>query len=239
MDSAQVLFKDEKFLVIIGNARKVTSGPIQPRISRGFLSRFIDKADIVIRMNNIKNNWSPGIGRRTDILAIMNTGRPKYAQGKLISRWRLKGLKEILFVVPPKEIQHILSSPRDNPNPNHGIQFADKILENQGWTNMSVSYTDGDLMLKLGETLSSMTGNKCNPSTGIRVIAHVLSQSRFQGYKVYLVGFGFEGWSGHAFDAERHYIEDRLASGLLHVPIQSDKRGSMLCTIRSFFSRTA
>ncbi len=73
MDMASSPSPKEKRLVVVGNAPVVTSGPIQPKVSSRFLKRFINESDLVIRMNDVKNRGARGVGRRTDILAIMNT----------------------------------------------------------------------------------------------------------------------------------------------------------------------
>ena len=210
----------EKRLVIVGNSRVLTFGPIQPKVSARFLSQFIDESDFVIRMNDIKNRWFRGVGRRTDMIAIMNTGVLKFTQGKLISRKMTKGLREVLFVVPDIQIQQ---ATLPNQNPAVGKQLANEILIHQKWAQLPVSVTDERHMLELADTLNSMGRRRCAPSTGICVIAHVLNQPRFADYQIYLVGFGFRGWRGHNFAAERKYIETRLENGLLNVPIQPGK----------------
>ena len=224
----------KKRLVIVGNAKNVTSGPIQSEQTSDFLNQFIDQSDIIIRMNDVKNVDSEGIGSRTDILAIMNTGQRKYLREKQFPQLILTNLKEILFVVPSKEIEKL--SFQKSENPNCGIQFADKILKHQGWDKMPVTYTDDNQMLQLQETLSSMSGRSCMPSTGIRVIEHVLNQLRFHDYKVYLVGFGFEGWLGHGFDAEKLYVQELLDRDKLRVPVQATRHNSVIGVIRNCFS---
>lgn len=222
----------KKRLVIVGNATNVTSGPIQPKQTIRFLNKFINQADIIIRMNNIKNIGVKGIGSRTNILAIMNTGKPKYLMNNKFPQLILKDLEEILFVVPPEEIDSITPS----KNSNHGIQFADKILKHQGWCDMRASFTDYDQMLQLFEKLKFISGRDFMASTGLRVIEHVLSQQRFHDYKIYLVGFSFEGWSGHAFEAERAYVQELLDKKNLHVPIQTSTFKSMKSIIKKYLS---
>jgi hypothetical protein len=206
----------EKRLVIVGNAPVLTYGPIQPKVSSRFLRRFINESDLVVRMNDIKNRGAREIGRRTDILAIMNCGLPKYFQGKLISRRMTRELQEILFVVQDKEVQQFRSNASNELN--QGKKFAEKILKHQEWTEIPAYFTDDSQMLELAKKLNSIGNRKCIASTGIRVIEHILNQSRFDDYKIYLLGFGFKGWKGHNFGAERNYIEERLKSGLIHIP---------------------
>lgn len=202
-------------LVVVGASPTLTVGPLQPEILAGRLARFIDGADLVIRMNDLKNRNAPGVGRRTDVLAVMNQGAPgvRYAHGPRIEHPLLDGLREILFVAPPEDIaRHGHEQPDD---PAAAVDLAGAIVAHQGWSALETGYIRAEVVRDLRTGLAGLADGWSTPSTGARVVAHVLSEPRFAGFQLFLVGFGFQGWPGHSFAAEHRYCLDLRAAGRL------------------------
>ena len=204
-------------VVIIGNAPIVNSGPLQPKITASLLSRFIDSCDVIIRMNNIKNINSPGIGTRTDILAMMNTGAPAegYAARKLTCAPILAHLRDIVFVVPPNDMKSLSDNPTDDPA--HGRDFSSEIIIQQGWTDLKISFVRDAVIERLSASIAEFAGSRFMASTGARTIAHVLNDPRFFGYNIFIVGFGFEGP-----DCQKHICKNLVAAGKLRVVSKAD-----------------
>ena len=203
-------------VVIIGNGGAPTAGPFQPPVSSVGLSRFIDRSDVVIRMNDLNNLGAPGIGNRTDILAVNNSGLPgrRHAQGMRIAAPILRGLREILIPVPRSEIALWAADPGDDPA--RVYDWSAGILAHQGWGALAVSWIGDSVTAALTADLVRRAGRACLPSTGVRVIAYVLSEPRFREHDRYLIDFHcVGGWEGHAWAAERGYIESQIAAGRL------------------------
>jgi hypothetical protein len=56
----------------------------------------------------------------------------------------------------------------------------------------------------------------------MRTIWFVLRSKRFEPHQKYLVGFGFEGWSGHAFDSEARIVKSLARRGKLQILQEGD-----------------
>ena len=205
-------------VVIVGSATALNAGPLACHVPRFALASFIDRSDCVIRMNDVKNAWVRGIGRRTDLLMVMNGGGPAwgYTEGPLINPGFLRELSEIVFVVPHAEFVGPRAIPTSDPH--HGTDFSDRIVQRQGWAGKMRTTIDPDVAMELDRQLRLRVGRECVASTGIRAIFHVLASARFAGWRIYVVGFGFVGWKGHAFDAERTIVCDLVTQGRLRVP---------------------
>lgn len=199
-------------IVIVGNAPVLTQGPFQSPIPARRLARFIDEADVVVRMNELKNRRTWGLGGRTDVLAVMNESgaSARFTSGPRIEHPLLARLREILFVVPPAEI--VRRSSRQ-PEPARSRDHAPAILVHQGWSGLPHRYVRNDVVEGLCAELAGLGADSPYPSTGARVIAHVLAEPGYAGWSVHLVGFAFAGWDGHAFDAERRWCEALRTAG--------------------------
>ncbi len=199
-------------VVVVGNAPVLTQGPLQPPIPARRLARFLDEADVVVRMNDLKNRRTWGLGRRTDVLAVMNYSGPaaRFANGPRIEDPVLAGLREILFVVPPAEVAR---RSRQEPEPAGWPDHGPAILAHQGWSALPRRYIRDEVGDGLCAALAGQGATAPFPSTGARVIAHVLADPLYAGCSVHLVGFAFAGWEGHAFDAERRWCEALRADG--------------------------
>ncbi len=53
-------------------------------------------------------------------------------------------------------------------------------------------------------------------STGILAAHFFLKNPEYQDYQVYLHGFSFEGWDGHAWDKEKNYINHLFQQQKIH-----------------------
>jgi hypothetical protein len=195
-------------VVIIGARPLVTRGFFQARSSPNALARFIDTSDVVIRMNNIKNVGVPGLGNRTDILAVTNTGQPghRYAHAARLDHPMIAGAAEIWFGTPSELAE--LGEFQGTGDPLAGRDWAPEILSFQGWSNRRHDAIAAEITRNLGAKLKRLGSSKPDPSLGVRVIARVLEESRFSDHVVHLVGFGFRGPnpSPHDFKAEHAWV---------------------------------
>ena len=206
-------------VVVIANAPMMTSGPFQDPSTPGALSRFIDGSEIVVRMNDIKNVGVPGLGRRTDILAITNTGGPgsRYATRTILDHPIIVDTPEIWFGSAPElidsgEVEQITTS-------SSGWDWAPKITAFQRWEQRKWRYIPAEVTRDLTTTLRALGSQSIDPSLGARVVAQVLADPRFHDHAIHLLGFGFRGVDAHDFDAERLWINELAEAGrIAHAP---------------------
>ncbi len=195
-------------IAIVGN------GPI-----RDGLAGMIDSADLVIRFNLCRSSGRGGA--RTDIVAVCNTGRPALemlAGGGWKGSAAVRQAQEI-WCVRASETFAALRAPLSRSHPDLD-DFCD-------------DYTCGF------ETFARTTGRRLNvipaethrgldaalaafdpppyvvPSSGLVTISHVLESVAREGDRIWLAGFGHEGWQWHPFTAERRWVEARIAAGRL------------------------
>ena len=199
-------------VVVIGNAPMMTRGLFQDPSTPRSLSRFIDGSDVVVRMNDIKNLGVPGLGRRTDILAVTNTGGPgsRYAHRTILDHPVIADTAEIWFGSAPElinsgESEQIITSVT-------GQDFAPKIVAFQHWEQREWRYIPAEVTRNLTKELNVLGSWSKDPSLGVRVVAQVLANPRFLGHAVHLMGFGFRGVDAHDFDTERRWIDELAAS---------------------------
>ena len=206
-------------VVVIGNAPMMTFGPFQDPSTPRALSRFIDGSDVVVRMNNLKNLGVPGLGHRTDIHAVTNTGGPaaRYSSRAMLDHPVIAGAPEIWFGSAPElinsgESEQVITSMT-------GQDLAPKIVAFQHWEQRDRQYIEAEVTRKLTTALRSLGSWSKDPSLGTRVVAQVLADSRFRDHAVYILGFGFRGVDAHDFDAERRWFDQLAAAGrIAHAP---------------------
>ncbi|MBB4006524.1 Urease operon accessory protein [Allorhizobium taibaishanense] len=179
----------------------------------------IDAADLVIRFNNVRNFGRAG--RRTDIVAVCNTGRP--AKTMLRSRtWRnSRAVSEsgaIWSVRDPVKLEAM------KPEVLQDFPELEDLFEDHTEDFDAFARSGGkDHFVLPGSTHESAVaaltpydpGSYVVPSSGLVVVSHILQDPTFAGDTVFLAGFSHEGWSGHPFAAERQLINAHIEAGRL------------------------
>ncbi len=225
-----------KVQVALGLRRKrlviVASAPLQ----RDF-SRFIDSADCVVRFNNCKN-YGRQAGTRTDILYLNNTGDPDVQR---TLRFFLKprtpaqleaelpyrsSARAFYFVRPPAHYFQALMQDRldqgvqlagqELPRHSHGRDIAAEVavslrLPADRTHRLSAQFHDS----VIGKLEEFGIGDALFPSTGMLGVEHILSCEDFAGYDIVALGFGFSGWEGHPWEAERQLMQRYAREGRL------------------------
>jgi hypothetical protein len=180
----------------------------------------IDASDLVIRFNDVQSFGGNG-GTRTDVVAVCNTGRP--AAAMLTSEdWMrsspVQTCSEIWCVRDPGKFAAL----RDPLRLTHPAldDFCDDYTS--GFSALAADA--GKLFYviptavhdRLDHELDAHeAGHYVSPSSGIMVIAHVLSADRFSGWDVEIAGFGHAGWEHHPFEAERRLVDAWVKQGRL------------------------
>lgn len=177
----------------------------------------IDAADLVIRFNGSRNFGSAG--RRTDIIAVCNTGRPGAAM-LADPAWRdseaVRRTTEIWSVRDPDKFADLkpalaISHPELD-------DFCDDYTD--GFATFAAArgkrhrIIHRDVHEALDEALLALDAEPyVVPSSGMVVIEALLSDPEHAEDTIILAGFGHSGWDGHPFDAERRLVDRHIASG--------------------------
>ncbi|MBP2236656.1 hypothetical protein J2Z31_003170 [Sinorhizobium kostiense] len=179
----------------------------------------IDAADVVVRFNDCRSVGKGG--NKTDIVAVCNTGRPALA---MLGGGRWKTSK------PVRQARAIWSV-------RSGAKFAAMraklAVTHPDLDDFCDDYTAGF------ESFARATGRPHRvipagrqeglerdlarfepppyvvPSSGLLVIADILSSFASDRDDVVLAGFGHSGWEWHPFATERRYVEALASEGRL------------------------
>ena len=171
---------------------------MMPPISGRQLADFIDACDIVVRFNEIKNRDEDWIGRRTGVLVLNCLA--KHANERY-DHFLLSGFDTIWIVG------------------NLHSDNLKKTLTVQGWHDKNVSGIECPTYTRL---LTWARERSKNPdlllSAGCIAIESLVTSARYADWDKYIVGYTFNGWSGHDWTVERELCERYVSAGLLRIP---------------------
>ncbi|MEH3147700.1 MAG: hypothetical protein PGN34_20680 [Methylobacterium frigidaeris] len=173
----------------------------------------IDAAACIVRFNNAPG-FEDGTGARVTHLALVNRGGqmrewlddPRFLDRPVVRRARA-------FILPFP----MLPEEHNRPEPVCWTREALALLRPLG---KPVHILPEALHAEARRLLGPRTAGRPNPSTGFLVtLALLLARSARSG-PVAAHGFGFAGWSGHPWAAERAWFADAAAAGRirLHPP---------------------
>ncbi len=178
----------------------------------------IDRADIVIRFNHCRSLGAGG--RRTDVVAVCNTGRPGREMTQEL-HWRespgVVSATAIWCVRDPAKFSEMEPDiRRDRPEledfcVDYSVGFA-AIAAETGKTHLIIDRQVHDRLDDELRSLSSQT-YVC-PSSGLVTIRHMLDRM-VEGDEVSIAGFGHQGWDGHPFIAEKQLVDLLVGQGRL------------------------
>ncbi|MGN7806610.1 Urease operon accessory protein [Ensifer sp. 22521] len=192
----------------------------------------IDAADIVVRFNDCRS-VGPG-GRKTNIVAVCNTGRPGLSMlggGRWKTSAAVRQAREIWCVRSGAKFAAMRAGLAEtNPDlddfcDDYTIGFESfSRSTNRGFRVVPVAVHD-----QLDHDLGGFSPDPyVVPSSGLIVIADILSNIAMAGDDVVVAGFGHVGWQWHPFAAERRYVDALAASGRLRRlhPLSSSSQGA-------------
>lgn len=195
-------------VVIVGN------GEIEPGLAGA-----IDAADIVMRFNDCRSLGAGG--SKTDIVAVCNTGRP----GKKMLEepgWRdnpcVLSASTIWSVRDPSKFA-AMRTPLAITHP----ELDDFCDDYTGGFAAFAAETGKAHHIIPAETHDELDDELCPlkppryvvPSSGLVALAEFLTNFRKQHDTIALVGFGHRGWEWHPWEAERQWVEARIAENKL------------------------
>jgi hypothetical protein len=192
-------------VVIVGN------GP--PRA--GYADR-IDAADFVVRFNGC-TFMGRGAGGRLDALSLVTGKVP--AAGYLHPTTKADRLRrERLLRLGSAVGELFVPMADDNPDAVEKCRaVVDELRRSFGWMDRpykELIWTrteDMDLYGSQGRPLGRQ------PSSGMIVVRKLLDLPGFRDAKMTLVGFSWEGWSGHDWAAEEAFCRRMAAAGRLQI----------------------
>lgn len=204
-----------KNLVIVGN---FPTGKLFYKLYKKIYkdySDLVDNADCVIRMNRTPN-YALGTGKKTTILSLINRGTPadSFASNIRLNSKVLRKAEEIWFTRPSvlewekKGMKYLkYKIPKDK---------SQNIIDFQKINNKKITYIQG---VKYKELLHFVNENHFvfEPSSGFCVLNRVLEEERFMGYKIFLIGFSWEGWYGHNWKLEKKFVVSQTKNRQLFI----------------------
>ena len=180
----------------------------------GDVSGSVAAADHVVRFNN-----APGFGgmagSRVTQLVLVNRGgqmREWLDDPGFLARPALRAARSILLPFPAL-------APGDDPGPERICWTREALARLEG-LGVPVAVLPQALHDRARASLRPGSPTEPNPSTGFLVAFHVLSARGADEPPVDVHGFGFAGWPGHPWTAERRWFEAGHAAGrlMLHPP---------------------
>lgn len=184
-------------------------------------SRRIDAADWVVRFNNAAG-FGGRAGSRVTHLALVNHGgqmREWLEDPDFLNRPAIRAAGTFFFPFPQKD------EPALAPDAD-GRCWTREAMARLSPLGGEVTVLP-DRVRRDAEEILAASGQASGhaaaaPSTGFLVLLHLVGLLP-PSLTIDVHGFGFEGWSGHDWKAERQWFEDRRRDGRLrlHAPTAS------------------
>ena len=186
-------------LAIVGNAPGIgAAGPA------------IDAADCVVRFNNAAG-FGGGTGCRVTHLALVNRGgqtREWLADGGFLERPVVRAAQAFILPFP------ILPAAHNVPEPICWTREMLTLLQPLG---RPIHLLPEALHAQAQVELALWTSGTPNPSTGSLVTLALLLGRSAHAQPAQAYGFGFAGWPGHPWAAERAWFAEAEAAGRIRV----------------------
>ncbi len=192
----------------------------------------IDAADIVVRFNDCRSVGSGG--HRTDIVAVCNTGRPGISMlggGRWKTNSAVRQAREIWCVRSGAKFAAMRSGLAET-HPDLDDFCDDYTVGFESFarsTNRGFRVVPVDVHDRVEQDLAGFSPDPyVVPSSGLIVIADILSSTATVDDEVVLAGFGHVGWEWHPFAAERRYVDALAAQSRLRRlhPLSSSPQGA-------------
>lgn len=195
-------------IAIVGN------GPIPEG-----LAGTINSADLVIRFNGCRSAGRGGW--KTDVVAVCNTGRPaldmlaggRWKASETVQQageiWCVRGAQMFAALRAPLALSH---PDLDDFCDDYTVGFETFARV----TGRELRVVPPEVHHAVDTELAAFAPSPyVVPSSGLIVIAHVLTNIADGADRVCLAGFGHEGWQWHPFAAERRWVDAHIAAGSL------------------------
>lgn len=180
--------------------------------------------DLIVRFNIPKASTLAPTGQRTDLLFLANTVDVVQKKIKASSKF-IKFIKTIenQFTIIFPYSDHLIQSIKPLYKKKKFIIFRELTPNFNNIEYIEMLQSWGNKVFVLPEQYYLDLKNKIDPdtknilSTGLIATQYFLKNPKFQHYDIYLHGFSFEGWDGHAWDKEKQYIENLIKKNKVHL----------------------
>ena len=186
-------------LAIVGNAPGI-----------GACGPAIDAADCVIRFNNAPD-FGGATGHRVTHLALVNRGgqtREWLTDRDFLERPVVRAARAFILPFPMLPAEHNVPEP---------ICWTREMLELLRKLGRPVHLLPDTLHRRAQALLAPGTAGRPNPSTGFLVTLALLDERPADARPAQAYGFGFAGWPGHPWAAERAWFTGAEAAGRLRL----------------------
>lgn len=186
-------------LAIVGNAP-----------GAGACAAAIDAADSVVRFNNALG-FGGGTGHRVTHLALVNRGgqpREWLADRRFLKRPVVRAAQAFILPFPMLPAEHNVPEP---------ICWTRELLARLRPLGRPVLLLPETLHQQAHALLGPRTAGHPNPSTGFLVTLALLLGRPAGAGPAQVFGFGFDGWPGHPWAAERAWFAEAEAAGRIRV----------------------
>jgi hypothetical protein len=183
------------------------------------LAAEIDASDVVVRFNDCRSVGRGG--RRTDVVAVCNTGRPALSMlggGQWKTSDAVRQAREIWGVRDPEKFE-AMRAPLAASHPDLD-DFCDDYT--QGFDSFATATGRRFKVIPAGvhdalddELAAFAPSSYVVPSSGLVVLADILANVAGADDIVAIAGFGHGGWPWHPFAAERRWVDRHVATGRL------------------------
>ena len=181
----------------------------------------IDAADEVWRFNNAPGLGTGRQGTRTDLLWLVNSGgsmRERLEMADFPDHPAMQATRALAFPVHPAMLRRYHPEPgeRDREAGDRN-DWTGPAIERFGGLGWAITVLPATHYLAVCEALGLQETERRRsfPSTGM-IAAHWLLATRPDAH-AHVHGFSWEGWTSHAWDAERRWFEGREAEGRLTI----------------------
>jgi hypothetical protein len=205
--------RQSKTVVIVGNSKELPPGRTAEALSRA-----IDACHTVVRFNEIKNRDCDWIGSRTDILFVRNEGWPAYRRANTALDMPPDLVPSRLVFSMSPEALGIIGDPRpDLADANRSVLFHDQFRAHPELANVPHTFIETPVAVRCYELLRQPGGKPIIPTLGFLAIQSFLQCCANENVHIKIIGFTFEGWSGHDWVLEEKIVGDLCASGRLSI----------------------
>ena len=171
----------------------------------------IDAADRVVRFNNAAG--FPGrTGSRVDLLALVNRGgqmREWLDDPAFLDHPAVRGARAFLFTFP--------ALPPAAMGAGDGACWTREAIARLAPLGLPVRALPEGVHAEGRRLLAPHAAGRPNPSSGFLVALAILRARAPGAPPVDAYGFGFSGWPGHAWAAERRWFAEQDAAGRLRL----------------------
>ena len=184
----------------------------------------VERADYIVRFNGCAGLHQQ-YGSRTHRVYLCNTGsvaRRFIRDPEIINRLTSTGTEEIVFSyprIPISRLAYCTLIGKRGTAIDRTLQLGQVLNQSgQRWSRLPQSVFDTAVQrIKTtpGFTEFRRRAPVWAPSSGCLALMHIAHDPLFADHEIHVLGFGFNGWEGHPWFAERAFAETLQRAGRL------------------------